>query len=85
MKRFLGQKRRGVITGMTERGCFVKDEECFAEGFMSFEGLGDVIVAEKTGRAKIEQSGRILTLGEVLDYKVKAIDEERREIEMELV
>lgn len=85
MKRFLGQTRKGVITGMTERGCFVKDEESFSEGFMSFEGLGDVTVSEKTGRAKIEQSTRILTLGEIIDYKVKSIDEERREIEMELV
>lgn len=85
MKRFVSQIRKGVITGMTEHGCFVKDEESFAEGFMSFEGLGDVIVAEKTGRAKIKESGRILTLGEVIDFKVKSIDEERREIEMELV
>jgi len=85
LAKHVGQIRKGVITGLTERGCFVKDEESFAEGFMSFEGLGDVVVSEKTGRAKIEGSGRVLSLGEIIDMKVKAVDEVRREIEMELV
>ena len=87
MSRFVGDIREGVITGMTERGFFVRENETLAEGLVHLRDLKDdyYVLDDTSFRIVGSKKKKTYTLGDKIRIKIKAVDMEKRLIDYTLV
>ena len=86
MSRYIGGIREGTITGMTERGFFVRENETLAEGLVHLRDLkDDYYVLDNTSfRITGPRRKKTYTLGDTVRIKIKSVDLERRLIDYTL-
>jgi len=86
MSRYIGGIREGTITGMTERGFFVRENETLAEGLVHLRDLkDDYYVLDNTSfRITGTRRKKTYTLGDTVRIKIKSVDLERRLIDYTL-
>jgi len=86
LSRFIGGIREGIITGMTERGFFVRENETLAEGMVHLRDLKDdyYVLDDTSFRIVGTRRKKTFTLGDPIRIKIKAVDLERRLIDYTL-
>jgi ribonuclease R len=85
MEKHVGEVFDGYISGMIDRGVFVELKDSKCEGMVGFETMRESFdVEEGRLRAKGNQSGRVLKMGELVKVRIRATDLAKRQIDMEL-
>ena len=87
MSERVGKEFTGTISGATEWGIFVEEEETKCEGLIRISDLGtDYYIFEKENyRIVGKQTKQRFTLGDKIKFRVKAVDLEKKSIDYELV
>jgi ribonuclease R len=83
----VGQEFMGTITGVSEWGVYIEENETKCEGMIKLKELGDDFwqLDEKNYAVKGQSSGKKYTLGDVVKFKVMGADMERRVLDYKLV
>lgn len=83
----VGQKFRGVISGLTEWGLYVEEVETKSEGLVRMRDLSDdfYVLNEKKLELVGKEKKKIYRLGDKVKIKVKSVDLERKTIDYVLV
>lgn len=86
MSRYVGSIREGVITGLTERGIFVRENETLAEGMLHLRDLKDdyYVLDDTSFRITGTKRKKTYTIGDPIRIKIKNVDLERRLIDYAL-
>lgn len=87
MRSHVGEEFNGHVTGVTAFGLFVQLAEVFVEGLVHVSALKDDFYRyDELGHRLIGQRhGRVLRLGDELRVRVRGINEERMEVELDPV
>ncbi|HBB44468.1 MAG: Ribonuclease R [Parcubacteria group bacterium GW2011_GWA1_44_13] len=87
MSERVGKEFTGIISGVAEWGVFVEEEETKCEGLIRISDLGNdyYIFEREKYRIVGKQSHEKFTLGDKLNFRVKAVDLEKKSIDYELV
>lgn len=85
MRARIGEEFTGHVTGVTAFGLFVQLAEVFVEGLVHVSSLRDDFYRyDEIGHRLVGQRhGRILRLGDELRVRVRGVNEERWEVELE--
>ncbi len=83
----IGMETEGTVTGMSDRGIFVRDNASFAEGFVRFRDnfTEPFVVDKKRMQVRGEKTGTVFSLGDKIKLKVEASNPERREIDFSVI
>ncbi len=86
MKDKVGQILFGTVTGLNDRGLFVRDDVSYSEGFVRFKDQYNekFIFNKKNYTAISDKTGIKFSLGDKVKVKVLAVRPERREIDFSL-
>jgi len=86
MKEHVGKTYDGTITGVIEKGFFVRENDTFAEGMVRLRDIkDDYYVLEKTKfRLRGQKLGGTFSLGDRVRVRLKKVDVEKRLIDYEL-
>ncbi len=87
MMEHVGESFLGTITGVTEWGIYIEENETKCEGMVKIRDLGDDFYAldEKNYTIKGEKTGKKYTLGDNVKFKVVSADLEKRVLDYALV
>jgi ribonuclease R len=90
MQNKVGQTFEGTITGVTEWGVYVEENETKCEGMIKVRDIGDVAgdffsLDEKNYTLIGDKTGKKFTLGNKIHFKVLAADMERKALDYGLV
>ena len=79
----IGKEYNGIITGVTDWGIYVEEEDTKCEGMVKLRDLNDdfYTLNPKTYTVTGSQSGKKYTLGDKVRIKVKGADMEKRVID----
>ncbi len=85
MRARIGEEFTGHVTGVTAFGLFVQLAEVFVEGLVHVSALSDDFYRydEHGHRLVGQRHGRVLRLGDALRVRVRGINEERWEVELD--
>jgi ribonuclease R len=85
MRTHVGEDFSGHVTGVVAFGLFVQLEEVYVEGLVHVADLKDDFYRyDETGHRQVGQRwGRVLRLGDAMRVRVKGIDEEFMEVNLE--
>ena len=83
----IGQTFQGTITGVTEWGIYVEDNETKAEGMVSVRALSDDYyeLHEKQYALVGRKTKKRYTLGDKIKFKIVKTDLDRKTIDCEMV
>ena len=86
MKDKLGEKFKGIISGVTERGVYVEMEKNFCEGFIEISRLqNDYFYYDIDNHRLVgELTNKIYQLGDTLNVTVERVDVIQREIILDI-
>jgi ribonuclease R len=87
MRDKVGQVLSGTVTGLNERGLFVRDDISYSEGFVRFKDQYDekFVFNKKNYTATGEKSSTTFAMGDKVKVKVTDVRPDRREIDFSLV
>ena len=83
----IGQVFVGTISGVTEWGIYVEDNETKSEGMVNIRNLGNDFWSfnKKTYSISGERTKKVYTLGDAVKFKVMSADTEKRMLDYEIV
>lgn len=83
----VGEEFDGVITGVTDWGIYVQEQESLAEGMIKLSSIkSDYFEHEASKyRVKGQRSGRVFRLGDEVRVKLTRADKDERQLDFELV
>ena len=83
----VGQAFNGIITGVTDWGIYVQEQDSLAEGMVRLSTIkGDYFEHEATKyRIKGKQTGKVYRLGDEVRVKLVRADKDDRQLDFELV
>lgn len=83
----IGQEFDGTITGVSEWGIYIEENETKCEGMVKLKDLGDDFwqLDEKNYTVKGQSSGKKYMLGDTVKFKVMGADLERRVLDYKLI
>ena len=81
----LGTIEQGVIRNMTDRGMFIELVESQADGYISFDELGESVITHPA-RIKVtgRRSGGVWRIGDRIPVEIYQIDLDKRQIDLRL-
>jgi ribonuclease R len=86
IKGHIGEEFDGVISGMIERGIFVKLKDSLVEGMVTFDRLDEPFeLAESRLKAFGKRSKKILAMGEKVRVRIVSADIDTKQVEMSFV
>jgi ribonuclease R len=86
MKDKVGEQYDGVVAAVVEFGMFVELRQCFVEGLVRVEDLGEATELDPVLHALVDRTtGRAFRVGDELRVEVLSASPERRRIELGLV
>ena len=87
MRAHIGEEFTGHVSGVVAFGLFVQLDEVYAEGMIHVSDMKDDYYRyDETGHRLVGQRrGGVFRLGDPLRVRVRGIDEERMEVDLELV
>lgn len=82
----VGKEFDGTVSGVTEWGMYVEDNESKSEGMIKIRDLGDdfYVFNKKTYSLTGQKTGKKYTLGDAVKFKVVAADTEKRTLDFVL-
>jgi ribonuclease R len=83
----VGQEFNGIITGVTDWGIYVQEQDSLAEGMVRLSTIkGDYYEHEaKKYRIKGKQTGKVYRLGDEVRVKLVRADKDERQLDFEMV
>ena len=82
----IGEEFDGVISGMIDRGMFVKLVDSLVEGMVGFNTMDEPYdLAESRLKAVGRKSKNVITMGQRLRVRIVSADLESKQVEMEIV
>jgi ribonuclease R len=83
----VGEEFDGVITGVTDWGIYVQEQESLADGMVRLSTIkSDFFEHEaKKYRIKGQRTGKIYSLGDEVRVKLTRADKDERQLDFELV
>jgi ribonuclease R len=83
----IGQVYAGTISGVTQWGLYVEEDETKSEGMVSIRSLGTDFYDfdQKTYSIKGQKTGEKFTLGDKVKFKVMMADLDKKTLDYELV
>lgn len=82
----IGEEFDGVISGMIDRGIFVKLQDSLVEGMVAFDRMDERFeLAESRLKAFGKKSKRTLAMGEKVRVRIVSADLDTKQVEMSLV
>lgn len=82
----IGEVFTGIITGVSEWGIYVEEEETKAEGMISTKSIDEPVTYDREGYRMIaDRSKRVFRLGDKLRFKVIRADLDKKQLDYELV
>jgi ribonuclease R len=83
----VGQEFDGVITGVTDWGIYVQEQNSLAEGMVRLATIkGDFFAHEASKyRIKGQKTGQVYRLGDAVRIKLTRADKDERQLDFELV
>jgi VacB/RNase II family 3'-5' exoribonuclease len=83
----VGQEFGGIITGVTDWGIYVQEQDSLAEGMVRLATIkGDYFEHEATKyRIKGKQTGKVYRLGDEVRVKLVRADKDERQLDFELI
>ncbi len=87
MSKRVGQKYKGIITGVTEWGLYIEEDETKCEGMVRMRDLkNDYYTFDKKYMSiKGQKTQKKYTLGDKVSFKVKGADMNKKTIDYELI
>ena len=86
MTKHIGEEFIGHVSGMIDRGVFVKIESNHAEGLVGFESMTEQFMVDSARMtATATRSGDILKMGDEVRVRILDADPSKRQIEMMIV
>jgi ribonuclease R len=86
IKGHIGEEFDGVISGMIERGIFVKLKDSLVEGMVTFDRLDEPYeLAESKLKAIGKRSKKVLAMGSNVRVKIVSADLESKQVEMSFI
>ena len=86
IKSHIGEEFEGVISGMIDRGIFVKLVDSLVEGMVGFNTMDDSYdVADSRLKAIGNKTKNVLSMGQRIRVKILSADMESKQVEMELL
>jgi len=85
MSRHIGEEFKGIVSGLTEFGIFVELERPMAEGLIPASALAGFSLNEKAHTVSVKFPRSEIHLGDHVLVKVQATNQERKEIDFQLV
>lgn len=84
--KLIGQKRSGVVSGVTEWGIYIQDDESAADGMVRLATLGDDMYEYDPKKYAVvgAKTGRTIRLGDPVEYLVEKVDIDERTIDFRL-
>ncbi|MFT7557446.1 MAG: ribonuclease R [Planctomycetota bacterium] len=79
-----GEIRTGMITGMNERGIFIRDRESYGEGMMRL-GHSGIYRYDPKKNMLTGKGGENFSMGDIVQYRITRIDTEREFMDLELL
>jgi len=82
----IGEEFDGVVSGMIDRGLFVKLQDSLVEGMVGFNTMDEPYeIAESRLKAYGKRSKSIITMGQKVRVRILSANLENKQVEMELV
>jgi len=87
MQKHIGETFQGTITGVTEWGVYIEDKETKCEGMAGLRNMTDDFyqLDEKNYTLRGQKTGKTLTLGDTVTFKVVSADMEKRVLDYTIV
>ncbi len=87
MSKHIGEKKNGVITGVTEWGLYIEEDETKCEGMVRMRDLKDdfYVFDKKFMGIKGQKTHRKYTLGDKVKFKVLGADMNKKTIDYEIL
>lgn len=86
IKGHIGEEFDGVISGMIDRGMFVKLQNSLVEGMVTFDRMDEPFeLAESRLKAFGKKSKRVISMGEKVRVRIVSADLETKQVEMAFV
>lgn len=86
MQRYVGEEFDGTITGVSEWGIYIEENETKAEGMVSLRSLNDIFTFEREAyRIVGAKTKKVYRLGDPVRFKVVRADLDRKQLDYELV
>jgi ribonuclease R len=86
IKGHIGEEFEGVISGMIDRGIFVKLKDSLVEGMVTFDRMNESFeLADSRLKAFSKKSKRTIAMGEKVRVKIISADLDSKQVEMSLV
>ena len=76
----------GIISGLNEKAIFIELKQNYCEGRVSMESLKDDYYHKDTPfSVKGQNTGKLYRMGDTVMILIKAVDIERRQIDMQII
>ncbi|MFA6354909.1 MAG: S1 RNA-binding domain-containing protein, partial [Candidatus Paceibacterota bacterium] len=87
MSKHIGQNHTGVITGVTEWGLYIEEEETKCEGMVRMRDLNDdyYVFDKRYMSIKGQKKHKRYTLGDKVKFKVTGANMNKKTIDYELI
>ena len=86
IKGHIGEEFDGVISGMIDKGIFVKLQDSLVEGMVTFDRMDESFeLAESRLKAIGKKSKRIIAMGHKIRVRIVSADLETKQVEMSIV
>ncbi|MFT4535471.1 MAG: ribonuclease R [Saprospiraceae bacterium] len=86
IKGHIGEEFDGVVSGMIDRGMFIKLADSLVEGMVGFNTLDEPYdLAESRLKATGRKTRSVITMGQKLRVRILSADMESKQVEMEIV
>ena len=83
----VGEEFDGVITGVTDWGIYVQEQESMADGMVKLSSIKSDFFEHEASkyRVKGQRTGKVYHLGDVVRVKLTRADKDERQLDFELV
>ena len=86
MQQFIGEEFEGIISGMIDRGMFVKIKSNHAEGLVGFDNMNEGFqIGDNRLEAVGNRTGKKFQMGDTVTVRIANADPYKRQIDMEYV
>lgn len=86
IKGHIGEEFDGVVSGMIDRGIFVKLKDSLVEGMVSFDRMSESFeLADSRLKAFGRKSNKVITMGEKVRVKIVSADLDTKQVELSIV
>lgn len=87
MQRSVGKEFDSIITGVTDWGLYVQEQETLSEGMIKLSSMKSDFFTHEASKYRIkgQRTGKVYQLGDTIKVKLIRADKDERQLDFELV